>query len=121
TAGEIVTVTISDGAVGGEWVGRLNDLVVFVPFVATGEVVEAEVTEVRKRLARAKLVRVLQAAPERVEPLCRYFGDCGGCQYQHLSYPAQLALKQKQICDLFERIGGFDPALIAPVVPCPQP
>ena len=61
------------------------------------------------------------ASPERVEPLCPHFGECGGCQYQHLAYPAQLRLKHKQICDLFQRIGRFDPALIAPVVPCPQP
>ena len=99
----------------------MDDFVVFVPFVAAGEVVEAEVTEVKKRFARARLLRVVAPSPERVEPLCRYFGECGGCQYQHLAYPAQLRLKHKQIGDLFERIGRFDPGLIAPVVPCPQP
>src|SRR4029077_3744442 len=78
-------------------------------------------TEVKKRFARARLVRVLQPSPERVQPACRYFGDCGGCQYQHLPYPAQLQLKQKQVSDLFQRIGGFDPAVIAPILPCPQP
>jgi len=112
---------ISDTAFGGEGVGRIEDFVIFVPFVASGETVEVEVTEVKKRFARARLVRVLQPSPERVQPGCRYFGDCGGCQYQHLSYPAQLQLKQKQVSDLFQRIGGFDPAVIAPILPCPQP
>ena len=94
---------------------------VFVPFVAVGEVVEAEITEVKKRFGRARLVNVLEASAERVQPECRYFGDCGGCQYQHLEYGAQLRLKRKQMQDQFQRIGGFDPAVVAPVTACPQP
>jgi tRNA/tmRNA/rRNA uracil-C5-methylase (TrmA/RlmC/RlmD family) len=121
TPGETITLTISDVAFGGEGVARLDDFVVFVPFVAVGEVVEAELTEVKKRFARAKLLRVVQPAPERVAPGCRYFGECGGCQYQHIAYEAQLRLKHKQVRDLFERIGGFDGNLIEPVVPCPRP
>jgi tRNA/tmRNA/rRNA uracil-C5-methylase (TrmA/RlmC/RlmD family) len=115
------TLTIEDIAFGGEGVGRIDELVVFVPFVLVGEVVEAEITELKKRFARARLVRILQPSPERVQPPCQYFGDCGGCQYQHIDYPAQLRLKHKQISDLFERIGGLDPRIISPVVPCPQP
>jgi tRNA/tmRNA/rRNA uracil-C5-methylase (TrmA/RlmC/RlmD family) len=119
--GDKLALTICDIAFGGEGVARVEDFVVFVPFVAVGEVVEAEVTELKKRFARARLLRVVAASPERVAPLCPYFGECGGCQYQHLAYPAQLRLKHKQIGDLFERVGQFDPGLIAPVVPCPQP
>jgi tRNA/tmRNA/rRNA uracil-C5-methylase (TrmA/RlmC/RlmD family) len=120
-AGEKITLTIYDIAFGGEGVGRLDEFVVFVPFVAPGEVVAAEIVEVKKRFARAKLLRVIQASPERVQPSCQYFGDCGGCQYQHLDYQAQLRIKHKQIQDLFQRIGSFDPALVAPIVPCPAP
>jgi tRNA/tmRNA/rRNA uracil-C5-methylase (TrmA/RlmC/RlmD family) len=116
-----LTLTVGDIAFGGEGVARLDDFVVFVPFVAAGEVVEAEVTDVKKRFARAKLLRVVARSPERVEPLCQHFGECGGCQYQHLAYTAQLSLKQKQIGDLFERIGRFDRGIITPMVPCPQP
>ncbi len=119
--GQLITVTIHDLAFGGEGVGRLDELVVFVPFVIPGEVVDAEVTEVKKKFARARLVRVVTASPERVEPRCRYFGECGGCQYQHLAYPAQLRAKHKQITDLFQRVGGFSAAVIDPVVPCPEP
>jgi tRNA/tmRNA/rRNA uracil-C5-methylase (TrmA/RlmC/RlmD family) len=119
--GDRLTLTIGDIAFGGEGVARVADFVVFVPFVALGEVVEAEITEVRKRYARARLLRVTAPSAERVEPLCRYFGACGGCQYQHLSYPAQLRLKHKQIGDLFQRLGRFDPGLISPVIPCPRP
>ena len=119
--GDKITLTISDIAFGGEGVGRLDDFVVFVPFVMTGETVGAEITEVKKNFARAKLLRVEMPSPERVEPECRYFGACGGCQYQHVDYPAQLRLKHKQISDLFERIGKIPSDKIAPVIPCPQP
>jgi tRNA/tmRNA/rRNA uracil-C5-methylase (TrmA/RlmC/RlmD family) len=114
-------LTIDDIAFGGEGVGRVNDFVVFVPFVLVGEVVEIEITEVKKQFARAKLLRVEKPSTERVEPACRYFGKCGGCQYQHIEYTAQLRLKQKQIADLFERVGKFSPDLVAAVIPCPQP
>jgi len=119
--GEIVTFTIHDIAFGGEGVGRINDFVVFVPFVLIGEEVEAELTEVKKNFARAKLVRVVRPSPDRVQAPCPYFGACGGCQYQHIAYETQLRIKHKQIADLFERIGKISRDVIAPVIPCPQP
>ncbi|HZL42630.1 MAG TPA: methyltransferase domain-containing protein, partial [Verrucomicrobiae bacterium] len=78
-----------------------------------------EITEVRKNFGRAKLLRVLSPSAERVAPPCPYFGACGGCQYQHIAYEAQMRVKQKQVRDLFERIGGFPPDRVAPVIPCP--
>jgi tRNA/tmRNA/rRNA uracil-C5-methylase (TrmA/RlmC/RlmD family) len=116
-----VTLQIQDLAFGGEGVGRLDDFVVFVPFVIVGETVLAEIVEMKKHFARAKLLRVVQASPERVTPECRYFTRCGGCQYQHLAYPAQLRVKHKQIADLFERVGKISPQVVAPVLPCPAP
>ena len=120
-AGAKLTVTISDIAFGGEGVARHHDFVIFVPWVAIGELVEIEVTEVKKHFARARLLRVIQPSAERVDPACRYFGECGGCQYQHLDYPAQLRLKHKQVRDLFQRIGGLDPGLVKEVLACPRP
>ena len=119
--GDKINLTIHDLAFGGEGVGRIDDFVVFVPFVIVGETVEAEITEVKKNFARAKLVRVETASPERVAPECRYFGACGGCQYQHIDYATQLRFKHKQIADLFERVGKFSRAVVAPVLPCPSP
>ena len=119
--GSRLTVTIRDIAFGGEGVARVDDFVIFVPFVVVGEEVEVEISEAKKKFARARLLRVLKPAPERVAPPCRYFGQCGGCQYQHIDYPAQLRLKHKQIADLFQRIGGLAEAVIEPVIPCPQP
>ena len=98
-----------------------DSFVVFVPFVLAGETVAVEITEVKKNFARARLLRVETPSPERVVPACRYFGKCGGCQYQHIDYAAQLRLKRKQIADLFERIGKIPSDKIAPVIPCPSP
>ena len=117
--GDQLTLTIHDIAFGGEGVGRVDDFVVFVPFVLTGETVAAEITEVKKNFARARLLRVEKPAPERVAPECPYFGACGGCQYQHIAYPEQLRMKHKQISDLFERVGKISAGKIAPVNPLP--
>ena len=149
--GDQPTLTIQDIAFGGEGVGRasamsrvesressveavsadvptldprpstFDSFVVFVPFVLVGEVVEVEITEVKKNFARAKLLRVVQPSPERIVPACRHFGQCGGCQYQHVDYATQLRFKHKQIADLFQRIGGFEQARVAPVIPSPRP
>jgi tRNA/tmRNA/rRNA uracil-C5-methylase (TrmA/RlmC/RlmD family) len=119
--GDKLTLTIEDLAFGGEGVARTEGFVVFVPFVALGEVVEAEVMEAKKHYARARLLRVVTPAAERVEPLCPYFGQCGGCQYQHLAYPTQLQLKRQQIGALFRHIAKLEEQVITPVVPCPQP
>jgi tRNA/tmRNA/rRNA uracil-C5-methylase (TrmA/RlmC/RlmD family) len=112
---------IDDVAFGGEGVARQNGFVFFVPFVCPGERVDVEVTEVKKNFARTRLLNVASPSLDRVKPACAYFAQCGGCQYQHLAYAAQLSIKRKQVADLFQRIGGFDPKLVAPVVPCPQP
>lgn len=119
--GQRLIITITDIAFGGEGVGRTDQFVVFVPFVVLGEEVEVELTEVKRQFGRAKLIRVVTPSAHRVEPKCRYFGECGGCQYQHIDYPTQLELKHKQIADLFERIGGFPRGVVSPVIPCPQP
>ena len=119
--GQRIVCTVTDVAFGGEGVARLADFVIFLPFVLAGEEVLAEVTEVKKRFARARVIQVVKAAAERVKPRCQYFGECGGCQYQHMAYEAQLVAKHKQVVDLFTRMGGFPSALVAPVIPSPQP
>lgn len=121
TVGRPLTVRVEDVAFGGDGVARFEQFVVFVPFVISGELVEVEVTEVKRRYARAKLLKVIEASSQRVLPPCPYFGACGGCQYEHIDYPAQLELKRKQITDIFVRIGKFPSSVIAPVTPCPQP
>jgi tRNA/tmRNA/rRNA uracil-C5-methylase (TrmA/RlmC/RlmD family) len=118
--GNTVTLEVHDLAFGGEGVARFEDFVIFVAFALPGETIEAEITEVKKRFARARLLRVLVPSTERVQPRCRYYGDCGGCQYQHYDYAAQLRLKQKQVRDILERIGGFENPPVPAAIPCPQ-
>ncbi|MDD4098051.1 MAG: class I SAM-dependent RNA methyltransferase [Lentisphaeria bacterium] len=119
--GQIITVTITDLAFGGDGLARLDDgAVVFVPFTAVGDVAEVEVTDVRKSFLRAELRRLLTPGPGRAEPACRHYGVCGGCVYQHLDYPTQCAAKQKQLADLMARIGKFA-AFPAPEPAVPSP
>jgi tRNA/tmRNA/rRNA uracil-C5-methylase (TrmA/RlmC/RlmD family) len=118
--GQRLMLMVEDLAFGGEGVGRTDEFVVFVPFVIPGETVEVEITEVKKRFARAKALRVAKPSAHRVQPACRYFGACGGCQYQHMDYAHQLEWKRKQIADLLQRIGSFPAAVIDPVAPSPK-
>ncbi|MCC6235091.1 MAG: class I SAM-dependent RNA methyltransferase [Verrucomicrobiales bacterium] len=120
-AGERLTLTIENIAYGGDGVGRADGFVVFVPFTAPGERVEVELTEVKKNFARGRLVTVVEPSPDRVTPACRHFGDCGGCQYQHLAYEAQLRLKRQQVRELIRRLGGFPDLEVDEVAPCPRP
>lgn len=119
--GDHVHLVVDSIAYGGDGVGRIHDFVIFVPFTVPGEEVEIELTEVKKNFARGRLVRVIRPSPDRVEPVCRHFGDCGGCQYQHIAYEAQLRIKHDQIRNLLTRLGGFADTPIDPVVPCPAP
>ncbi len=103
-----VELRIDRLAFGGEGVGRLEDgRVVFIPYVIPGEVVRAKVVEEKAHHARAELVGVLDASPERIEPRCKHFGTCGGCHYQQMSYERQLEAKEEILADQLRRIGGL--------------
>src|SRR5512139_3183957 len=104
----MIEVTLQRLAYGGEALGRLPDgRAVFVPYALPGERVQARIVEEKRGHVRAELVAVLEPAPERITPRCAHFGICGGCHYQHLPYPAQLALKASILDDQLKRIGGL--------------
>ena len=92
----------------------------FVPFALPGETVRARVFRNHKNYSDADLVEVLTASPHRVEPSCPLFGTCGGCQYQNLDYPEQLAWKRQQVSELLVHLAGVEGLEVAPVVPSPQ-
>ena len=92
----------------GEGVGKLDELIIFVEGALPGEEILAEIETRKKNYAVAKLLEVVKPAPERTEPFCPLYKDCGGCQLQHLSYPAQLRWKRQQVVDAVERIGKLD-------------
>jgi len=114
---EIVLTALSYG---GEAIGRYNGRAVFVPFALPGETVSARIIEDRKNFARAELVDVVKASPERIAPRCQHFGVCGGCHYQHLPYPAQLKLKTDILRDQLMRIGKIPDPPVQPIVASPQ-
>jgi tRNA/tmRNA/rRNA uracil-C5-methylase (TrmA/RlmC/RlmD family) len=118
---EPIRISIHDIAFGGEGVGRLEGKTVFVPFTVDGEEVEATIVEQRKHFDRARLSAVIFPSSDRVTPVCEYFGDCGGCDYQHIAYHHQLELKRRQVQQLLERIGKFFGINVLPTVACPSP
>ncbi|PYT06509.1 MAG: hypothetical protein DMF60_09310 [Acidobacteria bacterium] len=106
--GDIVDVSTERLAYGGEAVARHNGLAVFIPFAAPGERLRVRITERKKNFARAVIDQILETSPSRREAPCHYFGDCGGCQLQHLTYAAQLEAKAGFVRDAIERIARID-------------
>ena len=92
---------------GGEGVVRIDGKAVFVPGTIPGERVRLRIVDDRKRWARAELVSVLEASPDRVIPPCPFVPDCGGCDLQHIATDAQRALKTRVVREQLERLGGI--------------
>ena len=106
---------------GGEALGRLPDgRAVFVPYGLPGEEVRIRLVEEKRGHARAELVEVLEPAPGRIAPRCSHFTVCGGCHYQHMDYPSQLAAKTEILKEQLERIGGLNHIPLQPAVASPQ-
>jgi len=93
---------------GGEGLAHADGEAVFVPFVLPGEEVEIEAGERKKKFVRGRLTRVVTASPERVDAQCPHFGVCGGCDYQHISYEAQLHYKEQILRETLWRLGRID-------------
>ena len=92
----MLEIPIQSLAHGGEAVGRLADgRTAFVSGGCPGDVAAIEITEDHGRFVRARLIEIVEASPDRVEPPCPYFGQCGGCSWQHVSYGLQLASKRQ--------------------------
>ena len=122
---DIVTVRIEDIGTEGEGIGKLEGFTLFVKDAVMGDVVEARLVKVKKNYAYARLEKVLTPSPLRVEPVCPYHKQCGGCQIQAMSYEAQLQFKENKVKNNLVRIGGFDQLFIEsvmePVVGMEQP
>ncbi len=105
---------------GGEAMGRLPDgRAVFVPFGLPGEHVRVELTEDKKNFARGKLLELITASPERIDPKCKHFGKCGGCHYQNLPYEKQLLAKTEILRDQLQRIGKIENPPVIQMVASP--
>src|SRR5581483_11121056 len=101
-------------AYGGEGLARdENGRVIFVPYAIAGETARVEIVESRRGFARGRLIEILEPSAVRIEPRCPHFpppptfptsGFCGGCQWQHIAYPAQLEFKTQIVRDQFARV-----------------
>jgi tRNA/tmRNA/rRNA uracil-C5-methylase (TrmA/RlmC/RlmD family) len=116
----VVDLKIEDIAFGGKGVGRERGKAVFVPYTIEGETISAEILREKKQFAEAELVEVKESSPHRVTPECPYFGQCGGCAYQHIDYEHQLATKWRQVRSVLQRIGKLKDIPLRPIVPSPK-
>lgn len=116
------SVTLDKFSYGGECFGRLADgRAVFVPFSLPGERVELRLVKEKKGYARAELVQVLDASPERITARCPHYQVCGGCHYQHMAYDYQLAAKTEILADQLTRIGKIANPPVRDAVPSHEP
>jgi len=99
---EVEIVGLGDG---GEGVGKIDNFTIFVEGGLPSEKISVEVIEVKKNYAVGKLKKILRESSARIQPACKFFPQCGGCQLQHLNYPTQLEIKKQKVIDAVERIG----------------
>ena len=117
-----ITVRVESLVFGGAGLGRAPDgRVAFVSFAAPGELVEAQVEREYPDYVQAVTTKVIEASPDRVEAPCALFGECGGCQLQHMSYPAQLAAKETVVREQLRRIGKLDDSVVRPIAGAADP
>jgi 23S rRNA (uracil1939-C5)-methyltransferase len=115
---EVVELDVESLAYGGNGVARLNGFVVFVRRGLPGDRVRARVTKVKRSHAEALATEVVRPGPQRVEAPCTHYPACGGCRFQDLDYAAQLAQKEMQVRDAFQRLAGIAEPPLEPIVPC---
>jgi 23S rRNA (uracil1939-C5)-methyltransferase len=112
-------VEITDAGAEGMAVGKINEKVVFVPFVVPGDIVDVQITGKKKKYLEGKAVHFHHYSSKRTIPHCSHFGLCGGCRWQSMKYEEQLYYKQKQVFDSLTRIGKLDNPAILPIMPSP--
>ncbi len=109
---ETLVVTIEDIGVNGEGIGKVDGYPLFVKDAVIGDVIEAKITKPKKTYAYARMMKVLEPSPYRVQAKCAVARQCGGCQIQELSYEKQLEFKEQKVRGNLERIGGFSAEVI---------
>lgn len=109
-------IEITGVAAEGKALARVDDLVVFVPFVVPGDVVDLQVRRKKHSYAEAEAVKFHRYSPERATPFCKHYGVCGGCKWQCLAYEHQLKYKQQQVVDALTRIGKVELPDVMPIL-----
>ena len=104
----IEKVLITGVAAEGVAIGRVNEKVIFVPWLAPGDIADIQITRSKSSFMEGKAVSIHSFSEERANPFCIHFGNCGGCKWQHLDYSKQLIYKQQQVVDSLQRIAHID-------------
>ena len=112
----LTNITITDIAAEGKAIAKVNDIVVFVPFVVPGDVVDLQVTRKKSHFMEARAIHFHQYSNQRTESFCEHYGVCGGCKWQILPYQDQLNHKQKEVVDNLSRIGKIELPEISPII-----
>ena len=110
-------VEIIDAGSEGKAIARIGNMVVFVPFVVPGDIIDLKVVKKKKSFIEGKVIHFHHYSSKREKPLCSHFGTCGGCRWQNMKYEEQLFYKHKQVVDCFTRIARIEKPLILPVLP----
>jgi len=118
--GQIIELEISDMAIGGKGVAKIDGLVIFVDRVVKGDYVRAKIIKRKKNYLEAIVLEVLSPSSFRQAPLCHYAWECGGCKWQFIDYNQQLEFKQQHVQDAFRHIGLIDDVQVNPVLPSPK-
>ncbi len=109
-------VEVIDIAAEGKAIAKVDDMVVFIPYVIPGDVIDLQITRKKNKYAEGKPARFISYSPNRIEAFCEHFGICGGCKWQILPYSEQLKFKQKQVTDNLVRIGKVELPEIQPIL-----
>ena len=112
----LVNVEITGVAAEGKALAKVDDCVVFVPYVVPGDVVDLQVTKKKHNYMEARAVRFEKYADMRETPKCKHYGVCGGCKWQILPYEEQIRYKQQQVEDNLRRIGKIELPAISPIM-----
>ncbi len=108
-------VAVSDAGAEGKAIVRIDGMVVFVPFVVPGDIIDLKIIKKKKNYAEGRALAIKQPSPQRVEAHCPHFGICGGCKWQTMEYSAQLRCKEQQVRDNLERLGHIDTSAMRPI------
>lgn len=111
----LADVEILSVAAEGQSIARVNDMVVFIPFGAPGDIADVKIDRKKRNYAEGHIERLNTQSPIRISPRCEHFTICGGCRWQHLPYQFQLQCKQKQVKDALERIAKIELPEILPI------
>ena len=113
-------ITILDAGSEGKAIAKIGELVIFVPFVVPGDIVDIQLVRKKKSYLEGKAIRFHKYSEKRQNAFCEHFGTCGGCRWQNMKYEEQLFYKQKQVKDAIQRIGKIEDAKIHPILPSPD-